>query len=124
MAVLLIERNPRVCAVAVLLACAYPVLEVVFSVARRIRRAHPAMHPDRLHLHSLVKCRIARKRLRHWPLVMQNASVSPYVWMIASGPAVLGAWLWNTPIAAWAGLAGFALAYVLIYRRLALFRWR
>ena len=124
LAVLLIERNPEVSAVAVLLACAYPVMEVAFSVARRIRRAHPAMHPDRLHLHSLVKCRLARKRLGHWPTVMQNASVSPFVWLIACAPAGLGAWLWNVPAAAWAGLVGFALAYSLIYRRLALFGWR
>jgi UDP-N-acetylmuramyl pentapeptide phosphotransferase/UDP-N-acetylglucosamine-1-phosphate transferase len=124
LAVLLMQRNPDVSPVAVLLACAYPVVEVVFSVARRIKRAHPAMHPDRLHLHSLVKCRIARKRLAHWPTVMQNASVSPFVWIIASGPALLGAWCWRMPEAAWAGLAGFVLAYALIYRRLALFGWR
>ncbi len=124
LAVLLIERNAEVSAVAVLLACAYPVMEVAFSVARRIRRAHPAMRPDRLHLHSLVKCRLVRKRLGHWPLVMQNASVSPFVWLIACAPAGLGAWFWNAPAAAWAGLFGSALAYALIYRRLALFGWR
>ncbi|MFN5700513.1 MAG: glycosyl transferase, partial [Betaproteobacteria bacterium] len=123
LAVLLIERNPEVSAVAVLLSCAYPVLEVVFSVVRRLRRAHPAMHPDRLHLHSLVKCRLARKRLAHWPTVMQNASVSPFVWLIALGPACMGAVFWKTPPAAWAGLLAFALVYAVIYRRLALFRW-
>jgi UDP-N-acetylmuramyl pentapeptide phosphotransferase/UDP-N-acetylglucosamine-1-phosphate transferase len=124
LAVLLIERNAEVSAVAVLLACAYPVVEVAFSVARRIRRAHPAMHPDRLHLHSLVKCRLVRKRLGHWPSVMQNASVSPLLWLVACVPAGLGAWFWNSPAAAWIGLLAFALAYALIYRRLALFRWR
>lgn len=124
LAVLLIERNREVSAVAVLLSCAYPVLEVVFSVVRRLRRAHPAMHPDRLHLHSLVKCRLARKRLAHWPTVMQNASVSPFVWLIALGPACMGAVFWKTAPAAWAGLLAFALAYAVIYRRLALFGWR
>lgn len=124
LAVLLIERNPEVSAVAVLLSCAYPVLEVVFSVVRRLRRAHPAMHPDRLHLHSLVKCRLARKRLAHWPTVMQNASVSPFVWLIALGPACMGALFWKNAPAAWAGLLAFALAYAVIYRRLALFGWR
>lgn len=124
LAVLLMERNPDVSPAAVLLACSYPVVEVVFSMLRRLKRAHPAMHPDRLHLHSLVKCRIARKRLVHWPAVMQNASVSPFVWIIASGPALLGVWFWRTPAAAWAGLAGFVVAYSLLYRRLALFGWR
>jgi len=124
LAVLLIERNPEVSAVAVLLSCIYPVLEVVFSVARRLRRAHPAMHPDRLHLHSLVKYRVARKRLAHWPTVMQNASVSPFIWLIALGPACMGALFWKTAPAAWGGLLAFVMAYTLIYRRLALFSWR
>ncbi len=124
LAVLLIERNPGVSPVAVLLACAYPVVEVVFSVVRRIKRAHPPMHPDRLHLHSLVKCRVARKQLAHWPTVMQNASVSPFVWIIASGAALMGAGFWNWPAAAWGGLVAFTVAYAVIYRRLALFGWR
>jgi len=124
LSVLLIERNPGVSPVAVLLACSYPVVEVVFSMVRRIKRAHPPMHPDRLHLHSLVKCRISRKWLSHWPRVMQNASVSPFVWIIACGPALIGAWAWNAPGAAWAGLAVFVAAYSLIYRRLSLFGWR
>ncbi|NBT11444.1 MAG: glycosyl transferase [Betaproteobacteria bacterium] len=123
LAVLLIERNPRVSPAAVLLACFYPVVEVVFSIYRRTRRAYPAMRPDRLHLHSLVKCRISRKRLARWPAVMQNASVSPFVWMIASGPAVLGVCFWNFPMVAWACLAGFVVTYGMIYRRLALFGW-
>lgn len=124
LAVLLIERNPSVHPAAVLLACAYPVIEVVFSIVRRKRRAHPAMHPDRLHLHSLVKCRLARKQLAHWPRVMQNASVSPFVWGIAALGSALGAWAWQQPWAAWMGLAAFTFLYVLIYRRLALFGWR
>jgi hypothetical protein len=100
------------------------VVEVVFSVVRRIKRAHPPMHPDRLHLHSLVKCRVARKQLAHWPTVMQNASVSPFVWIIASGAALMGAGFWNWPAAAWGGLVAFTVAYAVIYRRLALFGWR
>jgi UDP-N-acetylmuramyl pentapeptide phosphotransferase/UDP-N-acetylglucosamine-1-phosphate transferase len=124
LAVLLMERNPGVSPVAVLLACAYPVVEVVFSVVRRIRRAHPPMHPDRLHLHSLVKCRVARKQLAHWPTVMQNASVSPFVWLIASGASILGVVFWDRPMMAWGGLVAFIVVYALIYRRLALFGWR
>jgi UDP-N-acetylmuramyl pentapeptide phosphotransferase/UDP-N-acetylglucosamine-1-phosphate transferase len=124
LAVLLIERNPSVSPAAVLLACAYPVVEVVFSICRRIKRSHPAMHPDRLHLHSLVKRRLSRKRLANWPMVLQNASVSPFVWIIASSAALMGVGFWNAPAAAWCGLVAFTVVYALVYRRLALFGWR
>lgn len=124
LAVLLMHRNVAVEPAAVLLACAYPVVEVLFSMVRRWRRHLPAMHPDRLHLHSLVKCRIARKRLEGWPPVLQNASVSPLVWLIAAVPALGGVLAWNSPGWAYAGLVGFVGLYLLIYRRLALFGWR
>ena len=55
---------------------------------------------------------------------MQNASVSPFVWIIASGAALMGVGFWNSPIAAWGGLVAFTVAYAVIYRRLALFGWR
>lgn len=124
LAVMLMERNPGVSPAAVLLACAYPVVEVLFSVVRRLRRGHSPMHPDRLHLHSLLQCRLARKRLAHWPVVMQNASVSPLVWLISVGASLLGVLFWNEALAAWSGLVVFTGVYVLIYRRLALFGWR
>lgn len=124
LAVLLIERNPSVSPAAVLLTCAYPVVEVAFSVIRRMRRGLPAMRADRLHLHSLVQCRLARKRFAHWPTVLQNAAVSPFIWSIASGAAVIGALCWKEPSTAWGGLAVFTVTYALIYRRLALFCWR
>ena len=124
LAVLLIERNPHtVSPAAVLLACAYPVIEVVFSIMRRRMRAHPAMHPDRLHMHSLIKCRLARKKLGHWPKVMQNASVSPLVWAFSALGAVAGVLAWNQNDAAWLGLAIYAMLYAAVYRRLVRFRW-
>jgi UDP-N-acetylmuramyl pentapeptide phosphotransferase/UDP-N-acetylglucosamine-1-phosphate transferase len=124
LAVLLIERNPQVSPVAVLLTCSYPVVEVVFSMFRRWKRGKPLMHPDRLHLHSLLNCRVTRHHLRQSPILLQNASVSPLVWLIAAVPAIVSVLWWSLPEAAWAGLAGFVVAYSLIYRRLALFGWR
>ena len=124
LAVLLIERNPHtVSPAAVLLACAYPVIEVVFSIMRRRMRAHPAMHPDRLHMHSLIKCRLARKKLGHWPKVMQNASVSPLVWAFSALGAVAGVLAWNQTDAAWLALSIYAVLYAAVYRRLVRFRW-
>lgn len=124
LAVQLIERNPSVSPSAVLLCCAYPVVEVLFSIYRRLRRAQPAMQPDRLHLHSLIQSRLARKWLRRWPERVRQASVAPVVWVLSTVPAVLGVWFWQAGIASWACLLAFVAMYGLIYRRLVRFSWR
>ena len=60
-AVLLVVRNPAVPAWAPLMVCAYPVLEVSFSVVRKGRRAgYNPCQPDRVHLHMLVHRRVVR----------------------------------------------------------------
>jgi UDP-N-acetylmuramyl pentapeptide phosphotransferase/UDP-N-acetylglucosamine-1-phosphate transferase len=86
-AVMLPYRNPEISTWAPLLACAYPVFETLFTIARRTwARSHPGM-PDSEHLHSLVKIGIA---LRYFPNLradIRNASVSPFVWIIAAVPA-------------------------------------
>jgi UDP-N-acetylmuramyl pentapeptide phosphotransferase/UDP-N-acetylglucosamine-1-phosphate transferase len=64
MAVLLLVRNPVVNAWQVLAVCAYPVIEVLFSIYRRkvIQNVSPGA-PDALHLHTLVFRRIVFKHV-------------------------------------------------------------
>lgn len=121
-AILLPARNPGVSAWASLLACAYPVLEVLFSVARRRYRAHSPGHPDRLHLHSLIKSRLIRKKLAHWPASLRNSAVSPLCWVfpILSGVVAYVA-ADNKPVLMLA-FGGMALLYRVKYRRLVYFR--
>ncbi|MEJ7928445.1 glycosyltransferase [Ramlibacter sp. AN1015] len=122
-AVLVSVRNPEVSPWASLLACAYPILEVLFSVARRSRRRTNPGHPDRLHMHSLLKCRVTRKLLPNSPAVMKNSAVSPIVWGFSSVPAAAAVlWSDSTPILI-AAFAACALLYALVYRRLVRFRW-
>ena len=122
-AVLLPMRNPGVSPWVSLLACAYPVLEVLFSMLRRYRRnMHPG-HPDRLHIHSLIKTRIIRKYLACLSPVMRNSAVSPLVWLLAAVPASLAVLLREqTPALILCFLAS-AIGYVVCYRRLVLFGW-
>ena len=62
LAVMLPMRNPDVSVWVSLLILAYPVLETLFSSIRRtIRQGHSLSQPDRLHLHSLVYRRCARR---------------------------------------------------------------
>ncbi len=122
-ALLLPMRNPGVSAWASLMACGYPVMEALFSIARRYRRATHVGHPDRLHLHSLIKRRLSRIQLKHWPLTFQNAAVSPLVWILASLPAVLGVLFRQHTGTLVVLFLACALLYALFYARLACFRW-
>ena len=124
MAVLLLARNVKVSAWAPLLACGYPILEVLFSIWRRQQRnLHPG-HPDRLHLHSLIKSRLIRKQLNKLAPVLRNAAVSPFAWLFALIPASLSVAFFNsTP---WL-IGSFVLSaslYSVLYSRLINFSWK
>lgn len=124
--VLLTVRNPEVSAWFVLLVCAYPVTETLFSIYRRlaVRNVSPAM-PDGLHLHMLVY-----RRLLRWAagpaaardVTRRNAATSPYLWALSSLSVMPAVLLWRWPWALQACTALYAAVYVLLYRRLVRFR--
>ena len=120
-AILLPIRNPSISPWCSLLACLYPVLEVLFSMARRLsRNLHPG-HPDRLHLHSLVKTRIVRKRLAALPPVLMNSAVSPLIWSLSAIPCIIAVAFASNLIALVFGVALCAICYRLLYLRLTRF---
>ncbi len=123
LAVLVSTRNPQISPWAALMACAYPILEVGFSVVRRIRRQYPAGHPDRLHLHSLVNRRIIRKRFAPLSATLQNSAVSPIVWGLAAAPAVCGLLFRDSTPRLMAATLLFGLLYAIAYLRLVRFSW-
>jgi UDP-N-acetylmuramyl pentapeptide phosphotransferase/UDP-N-acetylglucosamine-1-phosphate transferase len=126
MAVLLLVRNASVNAWQVLAICAYPVIEVLFSIYRRkfIQQVSPGA-PDALHLHTLVYRRLVFKHVRQdaqrpWK---RNAAV---VCVVA--PAVAGC----VAVSALAGASAPASLtivvvqlgmYVAVYGRLVRGRW-
>lgn len=124
LAVLLPMRSADVNAWATILICAYPVIEVGFSVKRRRHReGHHPGQPDRLHLHHLIHRRLVRKLFPRMGNAMQNGLTSPLCWILASIPAVWAIiFVENTPMLA----VGFGLAvfvYAALYARLTQFRW-
>lgn len=123
-AILLVWRNPEVPAWAPLTVCAYPVLEVAFSVVRKSRRAgyHPGQ-PDRVHLHMLVHRRVVRAWLPAVSRIWQNALTSPFAWLYAALLAAWGIAFARDSVLLMAGLVAAALAYASIYARLTRFRW-
>ena len=123
-AVLLVARNPAVPAWAPLMVCAYPVLEVAFSIVRKSRRSgYNPGQPDRVHLHMLVHRRVVRPWLSSCSPTLQNGLTSPFAWLYATVLAAWGSIFAQHTFYLMVGFAAAALAYARVYTRLTRFRW-
>ena len=119
-AVLLPERNAGISPWVSLLALAYPIVETVYSMARRLKSGNAVGQPDAQHLHSLVKTQLVLRHLAHWPRWARHALATPVLWLFAALPAALAWGLsdQNTPTLALA-FAAYAALYHLAHQRLA-----
>lgn len=123
LAVTLLARHPEVSAWTPLLICGFPVLEVMFSVLRRWRRRQKVGGPDAMHLHSLVKRRLARRLLPNSSKLVRNSVTGAIMWLAGLLPACIGLyWVGNAPALA-AGFVVSAFLYSASYARLTQFRW-
>ncbi len=84
-AVVIPVRNPDVSPWICMTILAYPVLEVLFSIVRKIHRGTKPYEPDRLHLHMLVYRRLERMVTKATGNErLANPAVSVLLW---GGPA-------------------------------------
>lgn len=90
LAVLLPARNPEVSPWACLLICGYPIIEVVYSIFRRMAQKLSPGDPDNAHLHSLLAKRFVHKHFDFLPHFLQNAAVAPMIWVYVCGLIVAG----------------------------------
>jgi UDP-N-acetylmuramyl pentapeptide phosphotransferase/UDP-N-acetylglucosamine-1-phosphate transferase len=121
--VLLIERNSGVSAFAPLVICVHPITEVLFSIYRRhYKELHPG-HPDRLHFHSLVKRRYARRWFGHLSNRVQNSITGVTVGLMTFVAVAFA----NITYASSAGsglvFILFVFGYVFIYMRMVRHYW-
>jgi UDP-N-acetylmuramyl pentapeptide phosphotransferase/UDP-N-acetylglucosamine-1-phosphate transferase len=123
LAVMVAMRNPGISPWAPLLVCGYPIFEVLFSMARRRARTLKLGHPDRLHLHSLVWSRVARKYFSRRSAVVQNAAVMPVILIYAVLPVLLGLNFRKNTTALMLSFLFCGLVYALVYARLVHFKW-
>jgi UDP-N-acetylmuramyl pentapeptide phosphotransferase/UDP-N-acetylglucosamine-1-phosphate transferase len=125
--VLLLVRDPGVNAWQLLSVCAYPVIEVLYSIYRRkfLRQASPG-DPDALHLHTLIYRRAVSRLLskdgsRPWA---RNAAVccmvAPPVVIAALLTVVLG----EPKGVSMALVFVQVVAYLTVYGRLVRGKWR
>lgn len=123
-AVLLPMRNPQVNAWATILVCAYPVLEVGFSVRRRHNReGHHPGQPDKVHLHHLIHRRVVCHAFPHISAALQNGLTSPLCWLFVAVPAAWAVlFAQNTPMLVIA-VGALIFGYSAVYARLSQFRW-
>jgi UDP-N-acetylmuramyl pentapeptide phosphotransferase/UDP-N-acetylglucosamine-1-phosphate transferase len=124
LAVLLLVRNPVVNPWQVLSICAYPIIEVLYSIYRRkfVRKASPGS-PDCLHLHTLVYRRLVPRVVSGGQAWRRNAAV---VCLIAPFVALALAFtvLWGHTLLSAVTLVGIQLAaYIAVYARLVRGRW-
>jgi len=123
-AVLLMARNPEISAWAPLLACGYPILEVVFSILRRRKRGMSPGDPDRLHLHSLVKKRVVRYWLPKSSNLVRNSMTGALMWGAALVPVLLAQVLLSTgSVGLFLALMFSTFLYSALYARITQFRW-
>ncbi|WP_283151030.1 MraY family glycosyltransferase [Silvimonas soli] len=124
-AILLIARNPGVSPWFAFLLVIYPVVETIFTMARRLsRQANPGL-PDAAHLHQLVY-----KRLMRWAVgspdprhkVFRNSMTSPYLWLLSSLGVIPATLFWSNTFALQCSVVMFIVAYIWLYRCIARFR--
>ena len=95
----------------------------MFSVLRRRRRHRSPGDADRLHLHSLVKCRVVRRLLPHASHLVRNSVTGAIMWGAALLPAFVAVnWPTDTPTLM-LGFAVCAFLYSAVYARLTQFHW-
>src|SRR5690606_7108452 len=126
LSVLLLARHPEVSAWFPLLLCIYPIFETLFSIYRKrwLRGRSPGA-PDGVHLHMLIYKRVVRwavgSREAHH-LTWRNSLTSPYLWLLSSLAVIPAVLFWQLPVMLMVCVAAFSVTYVVLYRRLVLFR--
>jgi UDP-N-acetylmuramyl pentapeptide phosphotransferase/UDP-N-acetylglucosamine-1-phosphate transferase len=88
-AILITERNGAVTPFSMLLICAHPVTEAVYSIFRRLHTKTPAGMPDRLHVHSLVSERYVARWFEGVPVQARNSITGILVGLMTLLPVVL-----------------------------------
>ena len=125
-AVLIIFRQPGISPWQVLAICAYPVIEVMYSIYRRkiIRRSSPAA-PDRLHLHTLLYRRVICRWLPASivPSWKRNSMVACIVNIWLLGASVSALTIGDKPWIAFNLVVLQVLVYMAIYARLVRGHW-
>jgi UDP-N-acetylmuramyl pentapeptide phosphotransferase/UDP-N-acetylglucosamine-1-phosphate transferase len=94
----------------ILLSISYPVMEVIFSFARRgLKKGANPLDPDTAHFHHIVNQKLAKG---------DNSKTALYIIPFILVPNVLSCLFYNAQPVLIGGVIGFIMVYLLFYRRL------
>jgi UDP-N-acetylmuramyl pentapeptide phosphotransferase/UDP-N-acetylglucosamine-1-phosphate transferase len=114
--ILLVERNESVNPWTGILLCAYPVVETVTSIFRRVLSGKNPGMADRGHLHSLVGSYVdSLNKKRGGIRVKLNSSITPIILILGSPAVVMAYFSWNDIARAQLSFCAFSILYYLLY---------
>jgi len=116
---LLPMRNPGVSPWASLMVCAYPIIEVLYSIARRSLRGLSPGDADSHHLHSLLASQFIQRHFPNASNGLHNVCVAPFIWCFVAVPGVVAIAFYARTWVLMMCFVATLLAYHLVYRMLA-----
>lgn len=115
--VALVNRNPVVSPFALLVLCSYPIIEILFSMARRVKTKMSTGQPDRSHLHQLVAQSLIYPALKkRFSATISNSSTGFLMGALSIPPMLLAITFAQNQSACLASFGFLVLAYILLYR--------
>lgn len=118
LAISLSIHNPSVTSWSMLLLCAYPVTEALYSIYRRSLNRSSSGAPDRAHLHQLIASVWIYPRFSSIPLVMRNSLSGMTASLINIPPLLLTLTFHDNKWACIASYLLFVLGYIASYQAL------
>lgn len=125
LSVLLTVRHNDVSKWFPLLLCAYPIVETLFTIYRRlIRKKHPGQ-PDGCHLHQLiykraVRCGVGATDSKS--ILLRNSLTAPYLWVFTLLSVIPAVIFWNDVMILRIYMLSYSIGYICIYRKLSRFK--
>jgi UDP-N-acetylmuramyl pentapeptide phosphotransferase/UDP-N-acetylglucosamine-1-phosphate transferase len=110
--IILFGRHPEISPWGAVLILIYPVIEVVFSLLRRIVKGVSIYHPDTAHLH--LKLFYFLRPQPHYKKIA-NALVTPVLSPLWLFPLLTISWVYQKPLFIWIAIILFIALYFVIY---------
>ena len=110
--IILFGRHPEISPWGAVLILIYPVIEVVFSLLRRIVKGVSIYHPDTAHLH--LKLFYFFRPQPHYKKIA-NALVTPVLSAFWLFPLLTISWVYQKPLFIWIAIILFIALYLMLY---------
>lgn len=121
----LVQRNSMISPWFPVLLLAYPIIETIFSVYRKLIKGRSPGVADALHFHQLIYRRVVRGVFHDdyaRQMLMRNNKTSPYLWGVAILAVIPAVIFWNNSLMLASLFVVFATGYVAAYLSIVRFK--